>query len=464
MTESSTSSAASFVPEEPLICPACGVVAAVESTTCAACGAAYPSLVRALPQPDHGYWVAIQATFTCNACRFDSPLNHFNFGEGVICTHCGLEQRMKSGKWWDLVAFAQEVGDYGSGGPQGRFSDPRSVSNPYSYLGRASSWAKQGSWRAAPGNPLCDSCKVPLVVTGHANSVTEVACSRCGRRRRYVVPESARFFGGPVGVLADEHAEGMRDARLEQSAGAVVLDCPHCGAMLDNVRATDGIATCRYCNAPCRITMQSHARAGHGNTPAKTWWLYFQTPSGRRLREIEEAEEEEQNRAAQAKAQAEARASKAEQVRREAERKAAKKQRDAEVEARQQTNIALIVGGIFAANLAVGGVVWWFDSTAQAPRQPGRQHGCRDPERRAAQALRLRQADHDRRAAVRRRGNQGQPARRGLQPRRRRLARADRLRHRRRRVVVRAHGRGAVRRRHQHGRRQVELPRGESRD
>jgi hypothetical protein len=282
--------------EEPNICAGCGILTQASEQACGSCTTAYPAQPRqAVTQPGGGYWVAVQASFTCNACRFDSPLNHFEQeeNEGVRCTRCGLEQRFERNNWRELVDFAHQVGDFGSGGSQGRFPDPEvpiTVPNELAELGTThSSWARGRKHKATPGNPLCRSCKAPVVVKRRDGDALEVACSGCDEVRRYQLPPTCQRLKRLAGVLADEHEEGGQEVVFEESDGVVALRCPSCAAPLENVKSADGIMVCNYCNAHCRISTQSHARAGHKETPSKTWWLYFDQPCSERKKRLNQA-------------------------------------------------------------------------------------------------------------------------------------------------------------------------------
>ncbi len=285
---------------EPDICPGCGVLWREGAESCESCDTAGPP-IRAVDQPGTGYWVGVKATFTCNACRFDSPLNHFQLGDGVRCTRCGLEQRFDGGEWHKLGALAHSVGDLGSGGPQGRFADPEvEIKNPYDDLAQYSGWSQRHHYRATPGNPLCRECRAPMTFVQREGHETTVRCSSCQAPRTYEFPEVAGRIKGLIAVVADEHEAGGAEVVLKEEAGVTLLACPGCGAPLQNVRDVDGLITCTFCSATCRISTTSHAAAGHKNTPVKTWWLYFDSPSKERNKLVNEARQ----RAAKARKQA----------------------------------------------------------------------------------------------------------------------------------------------------------------
>lgn len=327
---------------QPPICKGCGILVDASRTSCRTCQTAHASPpLRAAAQPAGGYWVAVRGTFICNACRFEVPLNHFELGEGVVCTRCGLEQRYDESNWRDLTDFAHAVGDL--------FSRP-SEPNPFSDLGTRRSWAQEKRWRASPGNPLCRACKSPRVVLAKRGRELDVGCTGCAEKTTYELPERIRIerLGG---VLADEHEKGRSEASIVDENGVVVLRCPNCSAPLTGVKDEDGIVTCGYCKVPCRISSRTHARAGHERTPVKTWWLYFDQPSLRRERLAREAREEAAERERQRRA--------AERAQREAV-KALERAKKVEAEAKASEWKALmpLLSVMVLAPIA-GGVIWF---------------------------------------------------------------------------------------------------------
>lgn len=346
---------------EPSICVGCGIVVDRSRSACATCGAAYPSPpLHAAPQPGGGYWVAVRATFTCSACRFDVPLNHFELGDGVVCTRCGVEQRFERSRWRDLVDLAHGVGDLW-GDAEGRFPDPevRLTARPYADVGATTSWAGDETRRVSPGNPLCGACRAPRVVTARSDKTLEVACTRatCGQRARYEAPASVRSHRF-AGVLADEHEAGRQEASVVEDGGVVVLRCPNCSAPLSGVKDEDGVTACAYCKVPCRITARTHARAGHKGTPVKTWWLYFEGPSERRRKLTNEARLEAARDAKRAAKRAEvARSAHAVQV-------PAGGARGERPPSRAST--VLLAPLVVVALVLVAGAVWW----VQRPTAP----------------------------------------------------------------------------------------------
>jgi hypothetical protein len=272
--------------EEPAICPGCGILVDGSRQRCATCQAPYAAL-RALAQPARGYWAGVRATFHCNACKFDAPLNHFELVDAVVCTRCGHEQRHDRAEWKRLVEYAQFVADFVPG-TQGRFPDEETtVTKPFRDLGASESWATDQKMRATAGNPLCRTCKAPVVVerTGSGELVT--VCSGCHARRTYEL--RAATDHGARGVVCDEHEAGHSEAAILEGRGSVMLGCPKCNAPLERVKDADGSITCQYCSAQCRISTRTHARAGHKDAPVKTWWLYFDAPSKQRKKLLNEA-------------------------------------------------------------------------------------------------------------------------------------------------------------------------------
>ncbi|MBA2543855.1 MAG: hypothetical protein H0V17_29695, partial [Deltaproteobacteria bacterium] len=126
--------------EEPAICNHCGVLADASRQSCTTCNTwiTSDSPLRAMAQPNRGYWAAVRAAFACNACKFDAPLNHFELVDAVVCTRCGHEQRHDRAEWKRLVEYAQFVADFVPG-DEGRFPDPdtRLPNKPFEALGRS---------------------------------------------------------------------------------------------------------------------------------------------------------------------------------------------------------------------------------------------------------------------------------------------------------------------------------------
>lgn len=264
------------------ICSACGVMLGTEKQGCSACAAPRTEPARwALEQPDESYWVAVRASFTCSACRFDSPLDYVELDDSVTCLRCGIEQRFDPAAWGGLVEHAHGVGDLATVEAQDGEA-PRSTppGNPHEGLGaRARTWAKQGHWSATLGNPLCADCKAPLRVAEAHEDHLDVVCSACSERRSYELPRAVRGIAGLAGVLAEELELGAREARVEGAAGVTALHCPGCGASLGEIAPGAGTVLCRYCNTSCRVSARAHARAGHAASPPKTWWMLLTGPS-----------------------------------------------------------------------------------------------------------------------------------------------------------------------------------------
>lgn len=292
--------------EEPAICGTCGVLVDGSRTRCATCTTPYASPpVRALPQPAHGYWAAVRATFHCNHCQFDAPLNHFELVDAVACTRCGHEQRHDRASWRRLVEYAQFVADFAVGG-EGRFPDPEiRIARPFPHLGSSESWATDERLRASAGNPLCRTCRSPIVVERASDGELVTACSGCHAKRTYELRAATDY--GARGVVCDEHEAGHSEAAILEGRGSVMLGCPRCNAPLERVAAADGSITCSYCSAQCRISTRTHARAGHADAPVKTWWLYFDTPSKQRKKLVNEARQRSKRERAQVTEEAMAR-------------------------------------------------------------------------------------------------------------------------------------------------------------
>jgi hypothetical protein len=262
------------------ICAGCGILADPNSAACATCAATYPTpRPRAALQPGGGYWAAVRLTFKCNMCRFDVPLNHYEPGDAVVCSRCGLEQRYETVKWAELVRFAHEVADVGRDRDLLERVDAR-----WARELEAFGWVTAGGMRVTLGNPLCPACRSPVVVATSGAELL-VGCSRCPEQRRY-----ERFFQlACKGVLSEAHEDGRSEAIVSGQGGVTLLRCPNCSAPLEGVGAGDVLVTCNFCKVTCRISARARAKAGHTEVPAKTWWLYFDEPTLRRTAAIAEA-------------------------------------------------------------------------------------------------------------------------------------------------------------------------------
>ncbi|MBA2539438.1 MAG: hypothetical protein H0V17_07380, partial [Deltaproteobacteria bacterium] len=144
--------------------------------------------------------------------------------------------------------------------------------------------------RASTGNPLCRTCKSPIVVVSTGSGELVTACSGCHAKRTYELRAATDY--GARGVVCDEHEAGHSEAAIMEGRGSAMLGCPKCNAPLERVKDADGSITCQYCSAQCRISTRTHARAGHKDAPVKTWWLYFETPSKQRKKLLNDAKQQ----------------------------------------------------------------------------------------------------------------------------------------------------------------------------
>lgn len=225
--------------------------------------------------------MAILGAFHCNACGYQGPLNHIEDGDGVTCTKCGVEQKFDD-SWKELAAFAHGVGDFATPGAEGRFPDPElrlTEAKPHAQVGSGDPWVAGPHGHATLGNPLCRACRAPVVVVPGGNTfVTE--CSGCKQRRSYERAPAKRYK--LAGVVADEHEVDRREVGIQRSKAAMIVTCPNCNGHLTGIKQSDGAVTCNFCSAQCRISTRTHAALGHGDTPRKIWWFYFQSPCAQR--------------------------------------------------------------------------------------------------------------------------------------------------------------------------------------
>lgn len=283
--------------KEPSICTGCGVLRDPTKKACGVCSAAYPAApVRALAQPDQGFWVAVRGAFLCNACGYHGPLNHIEDGDGVTCVKCGVEQKFDT-SWKELVAVAHAVGDFGTPGHEGRFPDPaiRLVeTKPHAQVGSGAPWVEAPHGEVSLGNPLCRRCRAPVVaVSGGVVFTTE--CSGCKERRSYERAPAKRYQ--LAGVVADEHEVDRREVGVQSNQGAMIITCPNCNGAISGITQSDGACTCQFCGAQCRISTRTHARVGHRDTPRKVWWFYLTGPCGERKQILRRAKQQVEHRA-----------------------------------------------------------------------------------------------------------------------------------------------------------------------
>lgn len=270
------------------VCRGCGVVQAAERDTCEVCKAAHAEGSVVVPRDDTAYWVAVRCRFQCRSCGHISPLDHLDMDGSVTCLRCGIDQHFDVSSWKDGLDHAMRVGLLaGESGKYARVGKSAStVEHVQSGMRIEGGMVTMLSLRvsAGPGHPLCQRCRVPLVVDV-ADNVATSRCPTCGTGMRCKLPEQARRMCKPVrAVLAEELATDRPDAKVDsngKAAGAVAITCPHCSAPL-RVTGSASIVTCEYCKTSSRIPRRTLFQLGHDHPVPQVWWLQFSTAEARR--------------------------------------------------------------------------------------------------------------------------------------------------------------------------------------
>ena len=268
------------------VCPACGVIAPIDSAQCESCSRPLARPHVSAAEVGNLHWVALRCTFQCRACEFPFPLEGLVTAEGIDCAQCGSLQRFEVDQWMEALQFAHAVGDLGGRPPEGRFPNPEvwiGDVNPHKDIGKTATFATKQTGRistdASPGHPICRVCARPLdCQVGHGGRV-ETRCSGCGAAEHYALPpNAARFTGLVKGVVADEHAAGRRDVKVQATqAGATALVCPQCGAALQGLSGTT--AQCAYCKTVAFVPARARPRETGQLVKPTVFWMAFQGPS-----------------------------------------------------------------------------------------------------------------------------------------------------------------------------------------
>jgi hypothetical protein len=237
----------------------------------------------------------VRCTFLCHACNFDAPLDHLDVDGAVECIACGVRQRFEVEGWRGALEAADAVGDLAGPDPEGRTPHPTvwiGNDNPYADIGATRTFHAHTEssgglgtllqtlhLSAAPGEPACRRCRVPLEVTLRAPGDVATRCPGCGDAATYATPPDARgVTSSLLGVIADEHRTDRPRAR-ESAAGAVQsLSCPGCGGPL-TLEGRDRAVVCPFCKAPCLVPARAVARATSGAPAPRLWWMLFRGPS-----------------------------------------------------------------------------------------------------------------------------------------------------------------------------------------
>ncbi len=268
------------------LCLGCGAVAPLDQQRCVECQHTFESpRPYAPPASDQTQWARVRTSFECRACGHRSPIGHLDVDGTVLCLSCGIEQRFEKEQWWDALDHAHAVAD----GIEAAFEEHQQFDEQHLEL------------HAAPGWPLCSKCRSPLAVKARDKQGLTMHCPSCQKERSYALPPKlSQRAGRLVGIIADQHELGQKEATLVEENGVSALKCPTCGAGL-NVSGASTIVTCSYCSNACRVHPRALPKGAHGTAAALPFWLLFEGPSRARLKR----DKQRQQAAERARAQAE---------------------------------------------------------------------------------------------------------------------------------------------------------------
>lgn len=342
------------------ICGQCGVIAPSEVDKCDACKAALDADGRRAVEdrPDGAYFVQVRAQYKCKHCEKRSPINGVDVDGTFTCHHCQRDQRADPNVWATGLRFCHEVGDLAGPDPEGRHPNPElsiAGDNKWADIGVKRTRAKLDFsemtmsaggidlrslfLQVRPGIPLCETCREPLAIRVQAPGKLTAHCDGCNATTPHEVDAKAHRMHKPfLGALADDHRADRPPAKItaNQTEGAVLLECPGCGAALQP-EAKERFVTCAFCNAPSKIPSRQRAQLFTEGVELVPFWVLFQgnSPARRKL---------EKKARKKAKAERE-RVEKKRRADRAAEEQAAREMRaEEEKRARQvRTYVALVV-------------------------------------------------------------------------------------------------------------------------
>lgn len=272
------------VPTPPLrICGSCGAQVPRRKNACEVCQASALS-VREVPTNDSvGVFVRATASFRCRSCGQRSAFEGFDVDGTVDCDHCGMTQAYDLGVWSEAFRFVHGLTDLG----RSPATDPDTLAgmqNPFAEAGETRAvytfttsglTTVDGVQRTASldlsvalAHPLCPRCQGVLELRD-ASGLLETACTACGDRASYRVPESPyRIQPLPTAVVEGSARSDAAPVKVEGDAGALAIRCPSCSASLA-ATGTDSLIACTYCRTLCRIPARTlHALRPKGAAPA----------------------------------------------------------------------------------------------------------------------------------------------------------------------------------------------------
>lgn len=304
------------------MCSTCGANVPAPMNACMACNGA-PSASMSLPVPQGGAnWVQLRVELGCVQCGNRSALN--TLSEGVyFCTSCQADRKFDVDLWHEkIIPLSAAVGDVfwtnmcvfppwpgvlpdedwlddQEGWDDLSGSIPAIMRDIFPRIGyerprlRAeqegtvmnSGGMKTATYAAEmfPGHPLCDTCKVPLVVSFPSRGVAQTQCPHCRASDTHKTPDSVLMkCPDLLAALAPELVQGRAPARLEQKPGtaAVAILCSGCGSALA-MQPGDRIVKCQYCSTTSFIPERAMAVPA-GPPQKKPWWIAVYSPSSLR--------------------------------------------------------------------------------------------------------------------------------------------------------------------------------------
>ena len=250
---------------------------ASERRGCDVCTVSYDQPGAPIPPTGDAIWVGVRCQFQCRACGHLSPLNHLDVDGSVACLRCGIEQMFDNTAWVDGLDHAMRCGALA--GQSGKFKQLGITMTAADFAqnqikissGLVTSSSLQIS--AGPGHPPCPRCHWPLDIEIDGTT-TKARCSKCDATQACELAAPAKKLCSPVcGVIAEELLE-RREAKVDDSAGALAIKCAHCAAPL-KVTGMSTIVTCEYCGSSSRIPRRTMFKLGHDKPVQQLWWLAF---------------------------------------------------------------------------------------------------------------------------------------------------------------------------------------------
>ena len=181
------------------VCAECGAVAPTERSRCGVCNATLgpmsPTVALSLPGRA---WARVEVTLLCPRCGTVFPLRPESIGSPIPCNHCGHTTQVDLGWWDEALHMAHATVDLSYPDFQG-LNAPLGAYNPFSAVGvRESAIDFPGDalpsqsplrLRVAPGAPLCQRCRKPIMVRFAGPGRLATQCSQCQDREAFSVPD-----------------------------------------------------------------------------------------------------------------------------------------------------------------------------------------------------------------------------------------------------------------------------------